>query len=324
MSEKMKAVVISEFGGPEVLTLRDDIPRPPMALHNEVMVEIHAAGINPFECKLRRGFLKSMFPFSFPHILGNDVAGVVVAKGFDVSELDVGDRVYGLIDPMRSGAYAEYTAVNSWLLRRMPANLSFAEAASVPMAGMTAWFGLRNLAAVAPGARVLIHAGAGGVGSFAIQVAKHFGAWVAATCGPGNMDYVKSLGADQVIDYTAADFRQVVGDMDIVLDPIGGQVNLRSYEVLRPGGTLLVVLRGDPVEMENRERLMARHKVTTKVIAFSSQPEILDQMTALFENGALKPPHITAFPLDKAAEAHRQSETGHTRGKMVLTVRQAT
>lgn len=320
MSDTMKAAYIEHYGGPEVFKI-GQIAKPRMALHNDVLVEVHAAGVNPFECKLRRGILAGMFPFSFPHVLGNDVAGVVAAKGFDVSEFDVGDRVYGLIDPMRSGSYAEYTAVNSWQLRIMPANLSFVEAAAIPMAAVTAWFGLKNLADIRPGMRVLVQAGAGGVGSFGVQIAKHFGAWVAATCGSANVDYVKSLGADQVIDYQKTDFRTALKDIDIVLDPIGGEVNLRSYEVMKPGGTLLVVLRGDQVEIQNRERLMAKHGVTTKVVVYSAQPDILDLMRSLFESGALKPPYIKTLPLDQAAEAHRLSETGHTKGKMVLQVR---
>jgi NADPH:quinone reductase-like Zn-dependent oxidoreductase len=320
MSKKMKAVLLPQYGEPDVFRL-ENVDRPHMAAHNEVLIEVHAAGVNPFDCKLRRGYLQQLFPFNLPHVIGNDIAGIVVDKGFDVSELEIGDRVYGLIDPMCSGGYAEYTATKSYLVRRMPKNLSFEEAASVPMAGVTAWHGLKTMANVQPGQRVLVQAGAGGVGSYGIQIAKHFGAWVATTCGTGNADYVKSLGADQVIDYTKSDFRNEVSDIDIVLDPIGREVILRSYEVIKPGGTLLVILRGDQIEMEARERLMKKHNVTTKVVAFSAQPEVLDEMRPLFESGVLKPTLTRVLPLEQAAEAHRLSETGHTRGKMVLKIK---
>ncbi len=320
--ETMRAVVMESFGPPDGLVVRD-VSRPAMMPHNEVLVEVHAAGTNPFETKLRRGWFQGMFPVSPPHILGQDVAGVIVAKGFDVSglELDVGDRVWGLLDPAKPGAYAEYVAAPSYLIRRMPANLSFAEAASVPMAGCTAWFGLADLAGVKRGDRVLVHAGAGGVGSFGIQIAKRLGAWVAATCSTDNIDYVRSLGADQVIDRTTTDFAEVLQDIDVVLDPIGGETNLKSYTVLKRGGTLLVVLRGDQMEMGNRDRLMAKYGVMTKIVAFSARPDILDSLRGAFEAGALRAPKLAILPLDQASTAHTQLETGHTHGKIVLAVR---
>ncbi|MBA3895568.1 MAG: NADP-dependent oxidoreductase [Sphingomonadaceae bacterium] len=320
VADKMRAICLAGYGGPEQLRL-EEVPLPPMMPHNEVLIEVHAAGVNPFDKKLRQGWMHQLFPCAPGHILGNDVSGVVVARGFDVSELDIGDRVYGLLDPMRPGAYAEYAVAPAWTVRRMPANLSFEEAATVPMAACTAWYGLVDLAHVGPGMRVLIHAGGGGVGSFAIQIAKHFGAHVVATASPEKAGYVRSLGADEVIDYTATDFVEATRDIDIVLDQIGGETNLKSYEVLKPGGTLLVILRGDEVEMANRERLMEKHHVTTKVVAFSSRPDILDQMRPLFESGALKVPKLTVLPLDQAADAHRQIDTGKTLGKIVLKVR---
>lgn len=317
---KMRGVVLEDFGGPESLRLCElDLPK--MRPDNDVLVEVHAAGINPFEAKLRRGWLRALFDLPARHVLGCDIAGVVAAKGFDVSEFDVGDRVWGLIDTMRSGSYAEYAAVTSYLLRRMPSNLSFEQAAAIPMAGCTAWHGLVDLAHVGPGTRVLVHAAAGGVGSLAVQIAKHFGAWVAATASAEKHDFVRNLGADQVIDYRAQDFREAVSDIDVVLDPIGGETNLKSYEVLKPGGIMLVILRGDQLEMANRERLMALHDVTTKVVVFSAQPQILDLMRPLFESGALKPPLETVLPLAEAVEAHRRIDTGSTQGKIVLKVR---
>lgn len=319
LPETMRAASLTGYGGPEVLQL-GDVPLPRMAPHNEVLVKVHAAGLNPFEAKLRRGWLHMLFPLEVPHVLGCDVAGEVVAKGFDVSEFEIGDRVYGLVDVVRSGSYAEYCAAPAFLLRKLPSNLSYEQAAAIPMAACTAWYGLKTLGGLKAGDRVLIQAGSGGVGSFAIQIAKHFGAWVATTASAANADYARSLGADQVIDYTAGDFCDAVSDIDIVLDVIGGDVGQRCYQVLKPGGTMLVVLRGDMTEMQHRDANMAKHSVTTKVVAFSAQPELLDTMRPLFETGALKVPLETVLPLTEIVAAHAKLDDGHARGKTVLRV----
>jgi len=315
----MRAALLSGYGPPEMVTVAD-VALPAMAPHNEVMIKVEAAGLNPFEAKLRRGWLAGLFPLPLPHVLGCDVAGTIIAKGFDVSEFEVGDRVYGLIDVLRSGSYAEYVAVPAYLVRKMPTNLSFEEAAAVPMAACTAWYGLVTLANIQPGQRVLVQAGSGGVGSFAIQIAKAHGAWVATTASAANHDFVRSLGADQVIDYQAADFRKEVSDIDIVLDVIGGETGQHSYEVLKPGGTLLVVLRGDGVEIANREANMAKHGVTTKIVAFSAQPEILDQLRPLLEAQSIRVPLESVTPLVDVAAAHARLDAGHARGKAVLKV----
>lgn len=314
----MRAVLLTGYGGPEVLTV-GEAPLPAFAPHNEVLVKVEAAGLNPFEAKLRRGWLAMMFPLDFPKILGCDVAGTVAAKGFDVSEFEIGDRVWGLTDAMRPGTYADYVAAPSFLIRRMPASLDFDRAAAVPTAACTAWYGLKTLAGVKPGDRVLVQAGSGGVGSFAVQIAKHFGAWVATTASAANADYVRGLGADEVIDYASDDFTRLK-DIDIVLDVLGGDVGQRSFAVLKPGGTMLVVLRGDEVEMTNRAANAAKFGVTVKIVAFSAQPEILDAMRPLFDSGALKVPLEQVFPLDRVAEAHARLDAGHARGKTVLSL----
>ncbi len=318
--ETMRAVVLSGHGPPEMLKVAQ-VPLPPRRADNDVLVEVHAAGINPFEAKLRRGWLAGLFPLAPGHVIGSDVAGIVVDKGFDVSEFEIGDRVYGLIDTMRSGSYADYAAVTSFLVRKMPDNLSFAEAATVPMAACTAWYGLVDMAGIGPGSRVLVQAGAGGVGSYAIQIAKAKGAWVATTCSAGKADYVRSLGADQFIDYATSDFADGLSDIDVVLNVIGGDTIEPSYKVLKRGGTLLVVLRGDPVEIQNAENWQAQYGVTRKIVAFSAQPQILDMLRPLFEDGTLRPPQIETLPLDRAAEAHARVDAGGLTGKLVLTVR---
>ena len=320
MTETMRAVALEQYGGPTVL-MPMSAPVPRHAIHNEVLIDVHAAGVNPFDKKIRSGLFQQIFPREMPLVPGCDFAGVIAEKGFDVSEFEVGDRVWGMIDPARSGTYAEKVASPSYAVRRMPTNLSFEEAASVPMTAVTAWFGLVNLAGLRRGQRVLIHAGAGGVGSAAIQIAKHHGAWVATTCSARNADYVRGLGADEVIDYAAEDFRERLSDIDVTLDPIGGEVNLRSYEVMRAGGVMLVILRMDPVEMEGSPALAEKHGVTRREVVFSAQPEILDLLRPLYEDGRMRPTVTEVMPLEDAARAHEQIETGHTRGKIVLKVR---
>lgn len=315
----MKAAQLVGYGGPEMLQIAE-VPLPAMAPHNEVMIRVEAAGVNPFEAKLRRGWLAGLFPLPLPHILGNDVAGVVVAKGFDVSEFDIGDRVYGLIDTMRPGSYAHYVAVPSYLVRRMPANLDFAEAAAVPMAACTAWHALLNVGGIGPGSRVLVQAASGGVGAFAVQIAKAHGAWVAATCSERHRDFVAKLGADQIIDYGTEDFSAVLGDIDVVLNCIGGQSALDSYKVLKRGGKLLIVLRGDPVELGARGEYQERYGVTTSEVAFSAKPEILDQLRPLIEAGQIRVPIEDRLPLDQVAEAHARIDAGGRQGKLVLTM----
>ncbi|MCX9148497.1 NADP-dependent oxidoreductase [Erythrobacter sp. WG] len=317
LPQTMRAGLLTGYGGPEMLKV-GDVPLPAHAPHNEVLIEVRAAGLNPFEAKLRRGWLAGLFPLPLPHVLGTDVAGIVVRKGFDVSELEVGDAVYGLLDPMKQGTYAGYVAAPSYLVRRKPANLDFAEAAAVPMAACTAWHGLVNMAGIGPGSRVLVQAASGGVGAFAVQIAKAHGAWVAATCSAANSDFVRSLGADQVIDYAAGSLAEAVGDLDLVLNCIGGETALESYKVLKRGGQLLIVLRGDMVELKARHQMMAQHGVTTREIAFSAQPEILDRLRPLIEEGRIKVHLERRIPLEDVAEAHALLDAGRRRGKLVL------
>lgn len=317
LPQTMRAALLTGYGGPEVLKIAD-VPLPAYAPHNEVLIEVRAAGLNPFEAKVRRGWLAGLFPLQLPHVLGTDVAGVVVRKGFDVSELEVGDMVYGLLDPMRQGTYAGYVAAPSYLVRRSPANLSFAEAAAVPMAACTAWYGLVTMAGIGPGSRVLVQAASGGVGAFAVQIAKAHGAWVAATCSAANRAFVESLGADLVIDYAAQSLAEAVSDCDVVLNSIGGETALESYKVLKPGGQLLIVLRGDMVELKARHAMMAQYGVTTREIAFSAQPEILDRLRPLIEEGRITVHLERRLSLEEVVEAHGLLDAGGRRGKLVL------
>lgn len=317
LPQTMRAALLTGYGGPDMLKTAD-VPLPVHAPHNEVLIEVRAAGLNPFETKLRRGWLEPLFPLALPHVLGTDVSGVVVRKGFDVSELEVGDEVYGLLDPMKQGTYAGYVAAPSYLVRRKPANLSFAEAAAVPMAACTAWHGLVNIAGIGPGSRVLVQAASGGVGAFAVQIAKAHGAWVAATCSAANRDFVAGLEADLVIDYAAQTLSEALGDCDVVLNCIGGETALECYKVLKPGGRLLIVLRGDMVELKARHAMMAQYGVTTSEIAFSAQPEILDRLRPLIESGQIRVEIEARIPLEEVAAAHARLDAGGRRGKLVL------
>jgi NADPH:quinone reductase-like Zn-dependent oxidoreductase len=316
----MKAVILERYGDdPDLLQLAD-APEPQVG-PNDVLVDVHAAGFNPFECKLRKGWLQRFYPFPLPHVLGNDFAGVVAAKGERVWGLEVGDKVYGMQQTMRRGSYAERMAIQADCVRRMPGNLSFLEAASIPMVYETAWMGLVDLAMTRPGQLVLVHGASGGVGSAAVLLAKAIGARVAATCSTDAVDFVRGLGADVVIDYRQQDFTRVLQNVDVVFDPIGKETNLRSYEVMRPGATMLVVLREDKLEIENRDRLCAEKGVSCRVVAFEQRADVLDYVRPLFESGALKPVVTRTLPLQAANEAHRASDAGHARGKTVLTVR---
>lgn len=319
LPQTMRAALLTGHGGPEMLKTAD-VPLPVYAPHNEVLIEVRAAGLNPFETKVRRGWLAELFPLELPHVLGTDVAGVVVRKGFDVSELEVGDMVYGLLDPMRQGTYAGYVAAPSYLVRRMPTNLDFAHAAAVPMAACTAWHGLVAMAQVGPGSRVLVQAASGGVGAFAVQIAKAHGAWVAATCSAANRSFVEGLGADLVIDYAAQPLSEAVSDLDVVLNCIGGETAIESYQVLKRGGQLLIVLRGDMVEIKARHQMMAEYGVSTREVAFSAQPEILDKLRPLIEAGQITVELQAQIAFEDVVEAHRLLDAGGRRGKLVLNM----
>jgi NADPH:quinone reductase-like Zn-dependent oxidoreductase len=322
----LRAIIFEEYGPPEVLKLAE-LPKPQIGAE-EVLIEVHAAGFNPFDAKVRMGFLKDFFPLTLPHVPGCDVAGVVVERGEAVRSLEVGDRVFGMTLPFRPGSYAEYVAVPAGLLRQIPEGLDFATAAAAPMAGLTAWLGLVELGGVKPGSRVLVQGGAGGVGSFAIQIAKAHGAWVAVTCSTGNCDYVRSLGADQVIDYTREEFTNVLEPVDMVLDILGGEVHQRSYKVIKPGGSMLIVLRADPTEMKSRAENEKRYGVRAREVAFDQRPDLLEVLGRFLAECRIRVPIERRLPLEKAIEAHRAcvtgyGRTGHARGKTVIIIRES-
>lgn len=315
---KMQAIQFEAYGEPSVLTLANvDTPAPAAG---QVLVKVGAAGVNPFDAKIRRGYLHWFYPVTFPFIPGADFAGEVVALGEGVTSLAVGDKVWGLTRPGFPGSYAEYVALHAGAIVKMPSGLDVAAAASVPMGALTAWIALVKMITLKPGDRILIHAGAGGVGGYAIQIAKHFGATVTTTCSTANIDYCKSLGADVVVDYTAQDFAEVVKDQDYALDQLGGEVSLKTYESMRRGGEILLVERGHKLEMENRERLTAEHGVNLREVAFENDTAALAAIGEAVAAGWLKPTLTETLTLADAVLAHERIQTKRTRGKMVLRV----
>jgi NADPH:quinone reductase-like Zn-dependent oxidoreductase len=253
----MKAVRIFGYGDESVLEYGEapePVPGP-----GEVLIEVRAASVSPADWKIRKGELQKFFPLEFPAILGRDGAGVVMDLGASVDGAAIGDEVCFIVPRGGQGPYAERVVVPAGLLAPKPGNIDFADAAAFPLAGLTAWAALVDTAPVGPGVKVLVHGGAGGVGGMAVQLGRHFGAEVAATCSDANVDYVRDLGASQVVAYDRQDFVALVEGCDVVFDTVGGDVHRRSYEVLKPGGVLVYVI-ADPIEdlsAEHRRRRQA-------------------------------------------------------------------
>jgi NADPH:quinone reductase-like Zn-dependent oxidoreductase len=309
----MKAAAISVYGGPEALQIIDiETPKPGPG---EVLVEVHAASVNPVDWKMRQGMLKDFFPVTFPRILGRDMAGIVIGLGADVTGFKLGDRVYAMNDAKKQGTLSEFMTIAPSLLRPMPKTVEFVGAASLPLAFMTAWISLVKTGDLKRGERILIHAAAGGVGSIAVQIAKHIGATVIATCSARNIDYVKGLGADEVVDYRATDFAETVRDVDFVYETVGGAVYERSFKTLKPGGRL-VWIRAEPPQ-----GAAIRSDVAVKLAIINPESDLLDTLRDLVEKGAITPQPETVLPLAEASKALQLSQEGHARGKIVVKIR---
>ncbi len=309
----MQAVRFHSYGHPEVLLL-EEVPRP-TAGSDEVLVRVHAAGVNPLDWKVRAGHLKDWLPHRLPLIPGWDVSGVVEALGPDVTAFKTGDAVYGMLDFGRDGAYAEYVAAGIRTLALKPSSLDHVQAAAVPLAALTAWQSLFDSASLSAGQTVLIHGAAGGVGHFAVQFAKWKGAKVIGTASAGNASFLRELGADKVIDYRTTRFEAAVGDVDVVLDTIGGETQQRSWQVLKKGGILVATLGISSAEAPGE------HGVRGAGVSVHPDPAQLARIAALIDAGDLKPVIAAVLPLTEAARAHELSQTGHGRGKIVLKVR---
>ena len=308
----MKAVRIHAYGGRDQLQY-EDAPMPQIG-DQDVLVRVVAASINPVDWKVREGYLKDMLPLDFPVVLGWDVSGVVEAIGKGVTGFKPGDAVYSRPNIARAGTYAEYVAIDASELAFKPNTIAHAAAASIPLAGITAWDVLVKVANVQAGDRVLIHAASGGVGSLAVQLAKARGAYVIATTSGKNSALVKSLGADEVIDYRQHAFEQQVRDVDIVFDTLGGEVQEKSWQVLKPNGILVSV-----VSPPSAERAAANN-VRCGFVFIKPDAQVLTELAALIDSGKIRPIIGAEFALEDIAKAHALSESGRTVGKIVLLV----
>jgi len=315
-SQTMKAIRIHNYGGPEVLHY-EDAPRPePQA--GEVLVRVHAAGVNPIDWKVREGHVKDFWHHKFPLILGWDLSGVVEELGRGVSRFKIGDEVYSVPDPNRDGAYAEYIVVRESELALKPKSLHHIRAAAVPLAALIAWQSLFDTAQLQPGQRVLIHAGSGGVGHLAVQLAKWKGAYVFATASTKNKDLLRKLSVDEPIDYTQQRFEDVARNIDVVLDTIGGETQERSWSVLKKGGVLLSLVQ--PPSVEKAKALGVR----AVFVGVQANGEQLAEIAKIIDSGKLAPVIDRILPLSEAGRAHELSQSGHIRGKIVLRVKDQT
>ena len=332
----MKAALIHKYGPPDVFRL-EDTPTPEPG-PNDLLIEVHASSVNPVDYNIRQGGQRGAIRYKLPHILGLDLSGVVVKVGAKVEEFQPGDEVYSSPNHLRQGTYAEYTVIDASAVALKPQNLSHQEAASIPLVGLTAWEALVVKGALKPQQKILIQAGSGGVGTFAIQLAKHLEAEVFTTCSARNIPLVSGLGADHVIDYTSVNFDDVCRDLDLVLDALGEPHQSRALKTLRRGGHLAALNAGLPENTKTfgpfsgllitgiqiaRFKLKARlhYGVSSSQILRQTRGALLSKITPLLEEGIIKPIIDRAYPLEHIAEAHRYIETGRARGKIVITVK---
>ena len=316
-SQTMKAVRIHNFGGPEVLQY-EDAPRP-QPESGEVLIRVYAAGVNPIDWKVREGYMKDLWPHKFPLIPGWDLSGVVEAVGpgpAAAGRFKKGDEVYSVPDPTRDGAYAEYIVVRESELALKPKSLHHVHAAAVPLAALTAWQALFDAGQLVSGQRILIHGGSGGVGHVAVQLAKWKGAHVFGTASTKNQELLRELGVDEPIDYTKQKFEDVARDVDLVLDLIGGETQERSWSVLKNGGALLSLVQ--PPSVEKAKALGVR----AAFVAGHPSGAQLAEIAHLIDSRKLKPIVERILPLVEVRRAHELSQSGHTRGKIVLRVKE--
>ncbi len=312
----MKAAQINEYGDAGVVSTVDNASKPGID-PGQVLVEVYAAGVNPFDWKVREGMVRQMAELTFPGaVLGGDLAGVVAEVGAEVTDVKVGDEVYGLAGALSShGSFAQFAPAAAGSIGAKPKNIDSTTAAALPLAGVSAYQALVETLHLSSGQKILVHGGAGGIGSLAIQLAKHLGATVATTVSAAGVSYVKSLGADVVIDYEQQSFKDELSDYDAVFDTIGGEVYAQSFEVLKEGGS--IVSMSAAVD----EALASGHKVTAYSQFTQATTERLAELTKLVESGAIKVNIDRLFPLEQASEALEYVKTGRPIGKVVIKVR---
>lgn len=306
----MRAAVAHQYGAPEVLKL-EQVPRPEPQ-PDEALVRVIASSVNPADPLTLSGKYAKEFGTHLPLIPGYDISGIVEKTGANVTKLRMGDAVYGY--PTFGGGWAEYVIVKEWEVAAKPKTLNFVETAAVPMGALTAWQALVDVAKLQPGQTILIHGGSGGVGSFAVQIAKARGARVIATASTTNQDFLKQLGADVTVDYTKTNFEDVAKDVDAVLDTVGKETLARSYGVVKKGGIVMsLVARPDPAELQ-------KHGIRGASISVHPDAEDLTEIASLIDSGKIKPIVTQVLPLTDAVKAQQQAATHHTRGKVVLRI----
>jgi NADPH:quinone reductase-like Zn-dependent oxidoreductase len=333
----MRAAYITTYGGAAVLKL--GVLAEPQIAPDELLVEVHAAGLNPIDFKVREGKLKALFAYPMPLTLGQEVSGVVRSAGAQCQRFKPGDAVFGRFDKQRFGGLADFCALRDADAAPKPVKLSHVEAASLPLVALTSWQALVEIGQIKPGSRVLIHAGSGGVGTAAIQIAKSQGAWVATTCGSRNAELVRQLGADLVIDYARERFEAAVRDLDVVFDTVGGETTFRSLKTLKPGGVLVdivnpptpdvaqasganIAVRGALWTMAlRRQHAAKRAGVRYAYLFMRADGARLTAISALADDGKIVPVIDAVFPFEKAREAFARIESGRTTGKIVIDMR---
>ncbi len=307
----MKAAIIQDYGTAIELAQTEK----PSLKDDSVIIDVHAASLNPIDNILRSGVMKDMLPLSFPHVMGYDVSGVVVEVGKLVKSVKIGDAVLARPNQEDAGAIAEFARLKENELAIKPAGVSHTNAASVPLAGLTAWQALVTKGNLKKGEKVLIHAGSGGVGTYAIQIAKHFGAYVATTTSSKNADLVKSLGADVVIDYKTQKFQEKLNDYDLVFDMLGGDSITESFKVLKKGGALI------SIKGQDTEDLASKYGVRFEWFFMSPDGSMLAELIALIDSGSVKPVIDSTFSIEQVSEAYDRLDTGRSVGKIVVTVK---
>lgn len=309
----MKAIQIDGYGDNSVIALSNNAAKPEVSA-GKVLVEVHAAGVNPVDWKIREGYLKEMMPLAFPATLGSDFSGVVVEVGEGVTNVKQGDEVYGMASAMMGGSFAEFTTVDAKSLSLKPTKVTHTEAASLPLVGLSAWQALVEQINLRKGQKILIHGGAGGIGTIAIQLAKHLGAYVATTASKKDTDYVKGLRADEVIDYQNGKFEEKLKEYDAIFDTVGGEAYQKSSQILKEGGIIVSMIE------RPSEELMAKYKVIAKSQNTQPNADQLAKLASLVDDGIVKPHVDKSFSMEQAKEAFTYQKTGSPQGKVVITI----
>lgn len=321
----MKAVYIDEFGGPEVIRI-GDLPIPEIK-SNQVLIKVASAGVNPADWKIREGYLSSAFEHHFPVVLGWEMAGTIETMGEDVQGLSPGDRVYcyNRMDTIQYGTFAEYTLANANTVTNMPKDMDFHKAATIPLTSLTAWQGLVDIAKLQAGETLFVDNGSGGVGGFAIQIAKSIGAKIIATASGKNHDYLKSLGADAAIDYQTENILEKIHEfssngVDVVLDCTGTEVVEPLFDYVKKGTGRVITINGLDQSIPVLETYAKEYDVMARMFHAEGDAKALTQIAGLLEQGKIQPLPVERYSLDDAAEALQKSQQGHVRGKLALSI----